>query len=100
MSYFIGRVLLILPYPIGGCVADSNIGSPKHGWYIHIPPEGKTLDEITREAVIITLKFTKDNRTAAAKMLGISRPTIGKIIATHYKLDQYKPKRKDIPEKE
>ena len=45
---------------------------------IHIPPEGKSLDAIEREAVMATLEITKGNRSAAARILGISRPTLAR----------------------
>ena len=45
---------------------------------IQIPPEGKTLDEIEREAVALTLSITKGNQSAAARILGISRPTLAR----------------------
>jgi transcriptional regulator with PAS, ATPase and Fis domain len=45
---------------------------------IQIPPGGKSLDEIEREAVYITLQITRGNRSAAARILGISRPTLAR----------------------
>jgi two-component system nitrogen regulation response regulator GlnG len=45
---------------------------------IRIPREGKLLEEIEREAVALTLKLTNGNQAAAARMLGISRPTLAK----------------------
>jgi transcriptional regulator with PAS, ATPase and Fis domain len=45
---------------------------------IRIPREGKLLEDIEREAVAITLKITNGNQAAAARMLGISRPTLAK----------------------
>lgn len=45
---------------------------------IHIPREGKLLEDIEREAVALTLKITNGNQAAAARMLGISRPTLAK----------------------
>jgi transcriptional regulator with PAS, ATPase and Fis domain len=49
-----------------------------HGADIHIPPTGKSLEEIEREAVRITLQLTNGNRSAAARTLGISRPTLAR----------------------
>lgn len=43
---------------------------------IRIPGTGKTLDDIEREAVVLTLKLTAGNHSAAARLLGISRPTL------------------------
>lgn len=45
---------------------------------IVIPPNGKLLEDIAKEAVALTLKLTKGNQTAAARILGISRPTLAK----------------------
>jgi len=45
---------------------------------IRIPKEGKLLEEIEREAVALTLKLTNGNQAAAARLLGISRPTLAK----------------------
>jgi transcriptional regulator with PAS, ATPase and Fis domain len=48
---------------------------------IRIPAHGKLLDEIEREAVAITLRLTNGNQAAAARLLGISRPTLAKKLA-------------------
>lgn len=45
---------------------------------IKIPSAGKLLDEIVAEAVTLTLKITNGNQAAAARLLGISRPTLAK----------------------
>ncbi|HEX7020977.1 MAG TPA: sigma 54-interacting transcriptional regulator [Gemmatimonadaceae bacterium] len=45
---------------------------------IRIPVGGKTMEEIEREAVAITLRLTGGNQAAAARLLGISRPTLAK----------------------
>jgi two-component system, NtrC family, response regulator AtoC len=45
---------------------------------IRIPKEGKRLEEIEREAVALTLRLTGGNQAAAARLLGISRPTLAK----------------------
>ena len=47
---------------------------------IRIPKEGKPLEEIEREAVTLTLRLTGGNQAAAARILGISRPTLAKKI--------------------
>ena len=41
---------------------------------------GTTLAEIEAEAVRLTLEHTRGNRSAAARMLGISRPTLARIL--------------------
>jgi two-component system response regulator HydG len=47
---------------------------------IAIPAEGKSLAAIEREAALLTLQLAKGNRTHAARMLGISRPTLARIL--------------------
>jgi transcriptional regulator with PAS, ATPase and Fis domain len=47
---------------------------------IRIPRGGKLLEDIEREAVALTLKLTGGNQAAAARLLGISRPTLSKKI--------------------
>jgi transcriptional regulator with PAS, ATPase and Fis domain len=48
------------------------------GTDIRIPKNGMSLADIEREAVRITLKITGGNQAAAARVLGISRPTLAK----------------------
>ncbi|MEO5567463.1 MAG: sigma 54-interacting transcriptional regulator [Gemmatimonadaceae bacterium] len=48
------------------------------GAEISIPKEGKSLADIEREAVRITLRLTGGNQAAAARLLRISRPTLAK----------------------
>ena len=50
---------------------------------IRIPPHGKSLEEIEREAIVLTLSLTGGNHSATARTLGISRPTLLR------KLDRY-----------
>ena len=45
---------------------------------IPIPRQGRLLDDIERDAVAITLRITGGNQAAAARLLGISRPTLAK----------------------
>ena len=47
---------------------------------IRIPDIGMTLAEVEAEAIRITLKLTGGNRSAAARILAISRPTIHRKI--------------------
>ncbi|MEJ7812417.1 MAG: sigma-54 dependent transcriptional regulator [Gemmatimonadaceae bacterium] len=48
------------------------------GGEIHIPPGGKSLDSIEREAIALTLQITNGNRSATSRVLGISRPTLAR----------------------
>jgi DNA-binding NtrC family response regulator len=43
---------------------------------IRIPPEGKSLHAIVDEAIQTTIGLTGGNLSAAARILGISRPTL------------------------
>jgi two-component system response regulator AtoC len=45
---------------------------------IQIPLLGKSLDEIEREAIQLTLLLTHGNLSAAARILGVSRPTLAR----------------------
>ncbi len=48
---------------------------------IRIPKQGMSLADIEREAVRITLQMTGGNQAAAARLLGISRPTLAKKMS-------------------
>jgi DNA-binding NtrC family response regulator len=58
--------------------SGSRPASTSDGGDIRIPREGKSLAEIEREAVRITLQMTGGNQAAAARLLRISRPTLAK----------------------
>jgi len=47
---------------------------------IRIPKTGKTLAAVEREAIEIALRLTNGNRSAAARMLGISRPRLARKL--------------------
>jgi DNA-binding NtrC family response regulator len=47
---------------------------------IAIPPGGKSLAAIEREAVLITLKLANGNRSECARLLGVSRPTLARKL--------------------
>ena len=47
---------------------------------IMLSRHGTTLDAIALEAVRITLEHTRGNRSAAARLLGVSRPTLARMI--------------------
>ena len=55
--------------------------------HVSIPPEGKTLEVIEAEAIGHTLELTGGNRSAAARILGISRPRLLRKVRA-YGLDQ------------
>jgi transcriptional regulator with PAS, ATPase and Fis domain len=54
--------------------SDSSAGE------IRIPRTGKTLAAIEREAIQVVLRLTNGNRSAAARMLGISRPRLARKL--------------------
>lgn len=54
--------------------------APDDSRQIRIPQEGKTLESIEQEAVRLTLQITHGNRSAAARILGISRPTLARKL--------------------
>ncbi len=58
----------------------SSIVELESGSEIRIPRAGKTLKAIEREAVGIALRITGGNRSAAARMLGISRPRLARKL--------------------
>ena len=47
---------------------------------IEIPLAGKTMEQIEQEAVQLTLQLTSGNQSKAARILGISRPTLARIM--------------------
>jgi DNA-binding NtrC family response regulator len=51
---------------------------------ILVPPEGKRLEEIEAEAVKATLDMTQGNRSQAARILGVSRPTLARKIRKYH----------------
>jgi len=50
---------------------------------IRVPHAGKRLRDIEREALEITLQITNFNQSAAARLLGISRPTLARKLRTY-----------------
>lgn len=58
---------------------------------IRIPRVGRLLEDIEREAVTLTLRITKGNQAAAARLLGISRPTLAKKMTREPVADALKP---------
>ena len=56
------------------------VDATESGAVIRIPPGGKTLEEIECEAIQATLVLTQGNLSATARILGISRPTLGRKL--------------------
>jgi transcriptional regulator with PAS, ATPase and Fis domain len=50
---------------------------------IRVPPEGLNLDDLIRQLIVQALELSGANRTRAAKLLGISRPTLIYRIEKH-----------------
>ncbi len=50
----------------------------KEAGHITIPAQGKSLADVEREAIRLTLLLTAGNLSAAARILGISRPTLAR----------------------
>jgi DNA-binding NtrC family response regulator len=50
------------------------------GSHIEIPPQGKTLKAIISEAINLTIDMLDGNVSAAARQLGISRPTLARKL--------------------
>lgn len=70
-----------------GLTPDEARSEEESGLAIEIPPEGRPLDEIEAEAFRITLSITGGNKSAAARILGVSRPTVDRKIE-RYDLDR------------
>jgi len=51
---------------------------------ILVPPEGKSLEQIESEAVKAILDMTQGNRSQAARILGVSRPTLARKIRKYH----------------
>jgi two-component system, NtrC family, response regulator AtoC len=54
--------------------------APDSAGEIRIPRTGKSLAAVEREAILIALRLTNGNRSAAARMLGISRPRLARKL--------------------
>jgi DNA-binding NtrC family response regulator len=64
----------------GRPLLDTN---PAIGGVIQVPTAGRSLRSVEAELVRMTLRLTGGNKSAAARVLGISRPTL------HRKIDEY-----------
>ncbi|MFB3924759.1 MAG: sigma-54-dependent transcriptional regulator [Syntrophales bacterium] len=56
-------------------------GSPEMNW--QLPSGGLNLDELVKNLIVQALKITRGNKAQAAKLLGMSRPTMV------YRIDKY-----------
>lgn len=59
-----------------GAGDSTESGFPHGSTAIAIPPDGRTLASIEAEAVALTLALTGWNKSEAARILGVSRPTL------------------------
>ena len=57
-------------------VTATSVPDPALAGQISIPKKGLTLEEIEREAILITLRAVGGNQSKAARVLGISRATL------------------------
>ncbi|HVE80329.1 MAG TPA: sigma 54-interacting transcriptional regulator, partial [Gemmatimonadaceae bacterium] len=78
----LARHLVIRTRGVPATLARST-GSPGSAGTIDIPAAGKSLDDIEREAVGMTLVLTRGNVSQAARILGISRPTLLRKMRVH-----------------
>ncbi len=68
--------LAFLTFPYHASQRQEDLG-------IRIPPEGLNLEDLTRRLIIQALELSGANRTRAAQLLGISRPTLTYRIEKH-----------------
>ena len=68
---------------IGTRTATPRGGATVVGGVIQVPSVGRTLRSVEAELVALTLALTNGNKSAAARVLGISRPTL------HRKIEEY-----------
>lgn len=58
-------------------------GQPQPASGLRLPPEGIQLDELIKELIVQALEMSGANKARAAKLLGISRPTLIYRIEKH-----------------
>jgi transcriptional regulator with PAS, ATPase and Fis domain len=78
-----GRELHARHLALGSRTATPRGGGTAIGGVIQVPTVGRTLRSVEAELVALTLSLTNWNKSAAARVLGISRPTL------HRKIDEY-----------
>ena len=74
---------LILPEHLAFLAASFSASSQGGDINIQIPPQGINLDELTKQLIVQALELSGSNRTRAAQLLGISRPTLTYRIEKH-----------------
>jgi DNA-binding NtrC family response regulator len=78
-----GRELDARHLALGSRTATPRGGGTPVGGVIQVPSVGRTLRSVEAELVALTLSLTNWNKSAAARVLGISRPTL------HRKIEEY-----------
>jgi transcriptional regulator with PAS, ATPase and Fis domain len=58
-------------------------GGDTIGGVIEVPSAGRSLKSVEAELVELTLRLTRGNKSAAARLLGISRPTLHRKLEEH-----------------
>ncbi len=71
----LGESIDACDFPFGPSRPSSPVG-PDGEIMIVIPPAGRTLEEVEAEVIAATLQLTGGNKSATARILGISRPTL------------------------
>jgi transcriptional regulator with PAS, ATPase and Fis domain len=66
-----------------GLRRESSLGGDRSGGVILVPSVGRSMRSVEAELVRLTLKLTDGNKSAAARILGISRPTLHRKIAEY-----------------
>jgi two-component system response regulator AtoC len=64
-------------------VAEATVPAVDEHELIRIPKTGLTLNEVERQLLESTLRLAKFNQSLAARMLGVSRPTIVRMMQKH-----------------
>lgn len=78
-----GDVILADHVPLNRRVASSSTAaaeSPTSAATIHIPSTGLTLEAAEKQLLESTLRLASFNQSQAARMLGVSRPTIARMM--------------------
>jgi len=60
----------------GGASLKDWLAHAQPAQFITIPISGRSLREIERDVLVVTMRLTAFNSSAAARILGISRPTL------------------------